>query len=1097
MDKSRHSRIVHDLPCRCEFNTRWQEQPENVGIQQMINAKLIAACAAALGLAALLTTNDVLAAQRGNSKLGQRDEQLVLEAEQAGKSRLVLLIAATKGAINQAAADISSLGGQIQFRDDTLGYLRVSVPIGQVKAVAALASVQSVDVDELVPLPDPRPEPEGIAPLVPQVPPSAATPRNNSYLPIGDTGAAEFTEAHPTWDGRGVTIGVVDLGITLDHPSLLTTSTGARKVVDWVTGTDPFTDDDPTWLDMSAQVSGAQFTFSGRAYTAPGPGTYRIALFNERDPRLGGEVGNDVNRDGNPTGSSGIFAVLWDAGPKNLVWVDTNQNGSFADEAAMTDYKVRFDVNYFGFDNPATPVAERMPFVVQTSGKLKVVNIGIVAGAHGSHVAGIASGNSLFGGAMSGAAPGANLVSVRACLFVAGCTAHALIEGMIYAVKSAHVDVINMSIGGLPALNDGNNARAELYNRLIEQYKVQMFISAGNSGPGMNTVGDPSVATNVVSVGSYLSRATMQLGYGADTPFTDNLHAFTSNGPREDGGFKPEIVAPGAAVSSTPMWQPGVGLPYALPPGYQLMNGTSMAAPQATGAAALLISAAKQTGAQFKPDQLRQAIRSSTRLLDSTRLGVYRQGNGLLQTSAAWNLLATNISTDEIVARVPVNTVLSSFLAEPGFGVGIYDREGVVAGHSYTRTYTIMRTKGASQPKSYAVSWVGNDGTFSSPATIALPLNVPVNLPVTVNPATAGDHSAIMNLNSPSAAGIEFQTMNTVVAADTFSAGSGFSVTKTGSIGRAQQVTHFVRVPVGVPALKVDFSGPSATPGTGQARFLRWHPWGLGIDSNAVSNCYTPNAGGCTTGSPLTRTTGDPLTGVWEITVDARRSSDADSAPYTMTASILGATVTPNPDVIASATLGVPIARSYTITNGFGAFTGRATGTTLGSAKRLTPTIANLEQQQFQVTVTPGSTSLRATIGSPSDPAADLDLFVFNCTSGTCVQAGSSADGDSEESVTIANPAAGTWVVLVDGFAVPAGTTTFNYIDVFVSPAFGTVAVTDANALRPAGASWTVPGAVTANAAPAAGRVLYGNVSVRTDTNLQVGSGDVIVESVQ
>ena len=65
---------------------------------------------------------------------------------------------------------------------------------------------------------------------------------------------------------------------------------------------------------------------------------------------------------------------------------------------------------------------------------------------------------------------------------------------MIYAVKSAHVDVINMSIGGLPALNDGNNARAELYNRLIEQYKVQMFFSAGNSGPGMNTVGDPSVA---------------------------------------------------------------------------------------------------------------------------------------------------------------------------------------------------------------------------------------------------------------------------------------------------------------------------------------------------------------------------------------------------------------------------------------------------------------------------------------------------------------------------------------------------------------------------------------------------------------------------
>jgi hypothetical protein len=82
-------------------------------------------------------------------------------------------------------------------------------------------------------------------------------------------------------------------------------------------------------------------------------------------------------------------------------------------------------------------------------------------------------------------------------------------------------------------------------------------------------------------------------------------------------------------------------------------------------------------------------------------------------------------------------------------------------------------------------------------------------------------------------------------------------------------------------------------------------------------------------------------------------------------------------------------------------------------------------------------------------------------------------------------------------FAVPNGTTTFNYIDVFVNAALGAVQVTDANALRAAGASWNVPGSVTANVAPAAGRVLYGNVRVLTDTNIQVGSGDVIVESVQ
>ena len=120
---------------------------------------------------------------------------------------------------------------------------------------------------------------------------------------------------------------------------------------------------------------------------------------------------------------------------------------------------------------------------------------------------------------------------------------------------------------------------------------------------------------------------------------------------------------------------------------------------------------------------------------------------------------------------------------------------------------------------------------------------------------------------------------------------------------------------------------------------------------------------------------------------------------------------------------------------------------------------------------------------------------MFNCTSGTCLLAGRSADSGSEESVTIANPAAGTWKVLVDGFAVPAGTTEYDYLDVFVNPAFGAVSVTDANALRASGASWTVPGSVTANTAPAEGRVLRGTVDVRTDTNVLVGRGDVIVQS--
>jgi subtilisin family serine protease len=1058
---------------------------------------VVAAClgTVVLGLG-IQTTASAVNFERGG-KLSHTTQQQLKAARDKDQRTVMLIVAAMPKQTSSAATLISSLGGRVLAREDSVDYLRVAIDTALVEAVASLPAVKYVDLDEMLQIPDPRPE--GSVSTIPQPPPGATTPRENPYMPTQDIGAAQFVTANPTFDGRGATIGILDTGVTLDHPALQTTSTGEVKIVDWVTHTDPFTDDDPTWIDMSSQVSGVNFTFNGVPYTAPYAGSFRIGLFNERDVRLGGEIGRDVNRDGNPAGSSGLFAVLWNAATSQ-VWVDTNQNGSFADEAPMTDYKANKDVGYFGTDNPATALAERMPFVVQTDGKNKVVNIGIVSGAHGSHVAGITAANGMFGGQMSGAAPGAKLVSVRVCLFIAGCTSHAMIEGMIYAAKQANVDVINMSIGGLPALNDGNNARAELYDRLIETYNVQIFISAGNSGPGLNTVGDPSVATRVVSVGAYVSKASHLANYGAVTKFDHNVHYFSSRGPREDGGFKPQVLASGNAISTTPMWQTGSGLPYALPPGYSLFNGTSMASPQAAGAAALLVSAAKQMGKQHQPAQLRQALLSSAGVItegnpDFTRIPITWQGNGLLRVGAAWDLLRTNIKTAEISGFVNVDTVLSGFLARPGVGVGIYDREGVAVGESYTRTYQLVRTKGGSKPVTYNVSWVGDAGSFASPGAVSLPLNTPVEFPVTVNATTAGEHSAILNLDDPNSAGIEFQTLNTVIAAYDFAGSGGYQVASIGTIDRAQSRSYFFRVPSGTPALKVDFSGPSAAPGTGQARFLRWHPYGLGIDSNAVSNCYVGSA--CTTGSTTSRTASNPLAGVWEVTVDARRTSDADDASYTLTASILGASVSPNPDVIAVATAGVPVARSYTITNLYGPFTGRAVGGgSLGSAMRMTPAIANGESKSYDVVVTPGSTSLRAAINNPSDPGADLDLFVYNCTSGSCVLTGQSADGDSDEAVTVANPAAGTWRVVVDGYAVPAGSTTFSYVDVFTNAAFGSVSVTDAIALRPAGSSWTVPGAATATAAPAAGRVLLGTVLVRTDTNITIGSGDVVIESV-
>ncbi len=380
---------------------------------------------------------------------------------------------------------------------------------------------------------------------------------------------------------------------------------------------------------------------------------------------------------------------------------------------------------------------------------------------------------------------------------------------------------------------------------------------------------------------------------------------------------------------------------------------------------------------------------------------------------------------------------------------------------------------------------------------MSLGKNSPATVKVAINPKSAGAHSAILNLDDPSTPGIDHQTLNTVVAAEQFTTANNYTVEKRGTIGRNQTTSYFFNVPAGTPAFKVDLAGGGATPGAGQIRFLRYHPYGVGVDSNSSVQCYTPPVGGCSTGSPSSRTVSDPQAGVWEVTVEARRTSDAESAPYTLTASVLGATVSPDPDVIDSAAAGSTISRSYEIDNLFGEFTGRAVGTTFGSARRGQESISDGAQSTREVDVRAGSSSLRATIGGTSDAGADLDLLVYNCTSGSCALAGSSADGDSEESVTVTNPAAGRWVVVVDGYAVPAGSTTYDYVDVFANSAFGNVSVTDSDRSRPAGSTWTVPATVTVGTAPDAGRVLLGAVQVRTDANILVGKGDVVVQRVE
>ncbi|MFE4582208.1 PPC domain-containing protein, partial [Streptomyces chartreusis] len=183
----------------------------------------------------------------------------------------------------------------------------------------------------------------------------------------------------------------------------------------------------------------------------------------------------------------------------------------------------------------------------------------------------------------------------------------------------------------------------------------------------------------------------------------------------------------------------------------------------------------------------------------------------------------------------------------------------------------------------------------------------------------------------------------------------------------------------------------------------------------------------------------------------------------------------------------------WKVTNNYAALDGKAVGGPLGSSKTARPDITEGVTQTTTVDVPAGATSLDVSIGNVSDAAADLDLVVYDAA-GT--EVGSSADGDSEESVSVANPAAGKYSVEVIGYSVPSGSTAYDYLDVFFSSALGTVSVSDAPVKLGTGQSATLTGSVTAQAAAPEGREFFGQVQLLNARGTVAGIGNVKIEKV-
>src|SRR4030095_5465126 len=155
---------------------------------------------------------------RGKSKLLKRDREWLAQAYAEGKTEAMLLIASSTGMNSSVVQQVTLAGRKLRYRDDEVDSLRVKVPLGTVDKLARLTSVQALTVDT-VPLRDTsagdpisvKSTQEANPPQLAIKPPDRNTPAENPYLPTAQIGAPQFVAAHPTFDGRGVTIGLLEV----------------------------------------------------------------------------------------------------------------------------------------------------------------------------------------------------------------------------------------------------------------------------------------------------------------------------------------------------------------------------------------------------------------------------------------------------------------------------------------------------------------------------------------------------------------------------------------------------------------------------------------------------------------------------------------------------------------------------------------------------------------------------------------------------------------------------------------------------------------------------------------------------------------------
>ncbi len=1050
-------------------------------------------------------------------RIDHHNRLLLARARVEGKTDGIVLILTRPGSGPQVIERLRAFGAEVQAHFDEVGYLRVQLPLAHFAQVQALPDVieARIDTGHLSYGYDQGTDPQAIKlakraaerakaafdTTSPPPPPLASVARrgvgvSEPYIPMTDMGTPQFTRAHPTYDGRGVTIGVVEKGVLdLTHPALQSARTlsgdSVPKIVGILTPSSFNPDPAPGRLAkvltrdsvpdvMRVRCTGpvethdGTFNLDSRTYHAPRPGHYCLGVYS-----------------GHQSLSGVPYAVLWDSAGR--VWVDSNRDHDFRDERALGDFNRTHTIGSLGRDSTAATPVRSVPFAVTFDSGGMGLHLYEGDQFHMTMVASVATGRRLANWA-DASAPGARLIIVNA-----GWSLGDEIEGFIRAARDPRIDLITVSQAGETFPGAGESILALVLERLVHLYGKPIFASAGNTGPLLGLTVEPANAEGVISVGGYVSSQTYRAHYGWQLRPADWLLPYSARGPALDGAVKPDLAAPALSIAAFPCsrdFDNGRALVYVLPRCYMLAGGTSSAAPHAAGAAAVLLSAAKQAHVPHEADRLAWALRAGARQLVGYK--VHEQGGGLIDVRRAWELLHSSIEVPAVHSVAPVRTRANPYLRQPGVGRGLYEREGWALGDSGTRTVTLTRSSGPAGNARYQLRWRGNDGTFAVPNTdVILPLNQPVGLRVHIAPATVGVHSAALQVVDRRSGVALYEVPTTVVAATQLTAANDYTVRLRGTAAWPNSVPFFVNVPPGTRALKVAmrvvrgrlhlFSQDPATLGN-----LTWESYFKGYRYPQSGNVYIP------AGSAATELFPSPPAGVWELTAAplADPTFGGDSAQYHVPAEVelvvsavgsVAAGVRLAPDTmplagittgVAGSQVGAPRAASevtveFSFSNRQAPLAGAVTVAELGTRRTVTGTVdsSNLGPM-YDLNVEPGTTSLRVAVEPDADsPAvnpsiAHLDLYLYDCTTGSCFLWDADIVHESRAELLVRAPRAGRWKVVIDPAWLPVGTAGFTYTETMTAPSYGSVSIDTTRAAHSSGARWSATAHVRSAVTP-------------------------------